>query len=347
MMCAHGCCATGPSRSRAGSTARRSAASRRSSRFYGRTLEWVLGTRRRRWSSPRRRWRRRSLLYLVIPKGFFPVQDTGVIMGISEAPQTVSFPAMAERQQALARVILAGPGGREPVVVHRHRRHQHDAQQRPASRSTSSRSRRATRRRARSSGGCSRALAAVEGDHAVHAAGAGHHGRETASAARSSSTASRTPTPASSRPGCRASSRGSRRCRCCATWRAISRTPACRRSSSIDRSTACAARHHAADGRRHALRRLRPAPDLDDVHAAEPVPRGARDGSASSSAIRAISRTCYVQSAAQRIDRDLDRRRDFRLHVCCGQRVDVGGGSIGRVRFGGVSHRNCAAPPEP
>ncbi|HEY3098408.1 MAG TPA: multidrug efflux RND transporter permease subunit [Methylomirabilota bacterium] len=45
-------------------------------------------------------------LYVVIPKGLFPVQDTGVILGISEAPQNVSFPAMAERQQALARVIL-------------------------------------------------------------------------------------------------------------------------------------------------------------------------------------------------------------------------------------------------
>ena len=49
------------------------------------------------------------LLFIVIPKGFFPVQDTGVILGISEAPQTVSFAAMAERQQALARVILKDP----------------------------------------------------------------------------------------------------------------------------------------------------------------------------------------------------------------------------------------------
>jgi multidrug efflux pump len=48
-------------------------------------------------------------LYLVVPKGFFPVQDTGVILGISEAPQTISFPAMAARQQALARVILKDP----------------------------------------------------------------------------------------------------------------------------------------------------------------------------------------------------------------------------------------------
>ncbi|HTP46888.1 MAG TPA: efflux RND transporter permease subunit [Casimicrobiaceae bacterium] len=49
------------------------------------------------------------LLYIVIPKGFFPVQDTGAIQGISEAPPTVSFAAMAERQQALAKVILADP----------------------------------------------------------------------------------------------------------------------------------------------------------------------------------------------------------------------------------------------
>jgi len=49
------------------------------------------------------------ILYIFIPKGFFPVQDTGAIQGISEAPQTISFAAMAERQQALARVVLEDP----------------------------------------------------------------------------------------------------------------------------------------------------------------------------------------------------------------------------------------------
>jgi len=49
------------------------------------------------------------LLYVMIPKGFFPVQDTGAIQGISEASQSISFPTMAERQQALARVILKDP----------------------------------------------------------------------------------------------------------------------------------------------------------------------------------------------------------------------------------------------
>lgn len=49
------------------------------------------------------------VLYLVVPKGFFPVQDTGVIQGISEAPQSISFAAMSQRQQALAKIILADP----------------------------------------------------------------------------------------------------------------------------------------------------------------------------------------------------------------------------------------------
>ena len=48
-------------------------------------------------------------LYIVIPKGFFPVQDTGEIQGISEADQTVSFTAMSARQQALAKVLLEDP----------------------------------------------------------------------------------------------------------------------------------------------------------------------------------------------------------------------------------------------
>jgi multidrug efflux pump len=49
------------------------------------------------------------VLYVIIPKGFFPMQDTGAIQGISEAPQSISFTAMAEHQQALGRVILADP----------------------------------------------------------------------------------------------------------------------------------------------------------------------------------------------------------------------------------------------
>lgn len=49
------------------------------------------------------------LLYLAVPKGFFPIQDTGVIQAISEAPQSISFTAMGERQQALVDIILKEP----------------------------------------------------------------------------------------------------------------------------------------------------------------------------------------------------------------------------------------------
>ncbi len=48
-------------------------------------------------------------LYIIVPKGFFPVQDTGVLLGITEAPQTISFAAMAQKQQQLARIILKDP----------------------------------------------------------------------------------------------------------------------------------------------------------------------------------------------------------------------------------------------
>jgi multidrug efflux pump len=48
-------------------------------------------------------------LFLIVPKGFFPVQDTGVLLGITEAPQTISFDEMAQRQKELARIILKDP----------------------------------------------------------------------------------------------------------------------------------------------------------------------------------------------------------------------------------------------
>ena len=77
--------------------------------FYGRTLKWVL------------QWQVATLLvaagtlvltiflYIVIPKGFFPIQDTGVIQGVSEAAQSVSFPQMATEQQQLTKIILQDP----------------------------------------------------------------------------------------------------------------------------------------------------------------------------------------------------------------------------------------------
>src|SRR5215471_8834614 len=77
--------------------------------FYGRTLTWVLRHQPATLVVAAATLVTTILLFLVIPKGFFPVQDTGVILGISEASQTVSFSAMADRQRALARVILQDP----------------------------------------------------------------------------------------------------------------------------------------------------------------------------------------------------------------------------------------------
>jgi multidrug efflux pump len=77
--------------------------------FYGRTLTWVLKRQPATLAVAVATLLATILLYLFIPKGFFPIQDTGVILGISEAEQTVSFAAMAERQKALTAVLLRDP----------------------------------------------------------------------------------------------------------------------------------------------------------------------------------------------------------------------------------------------
>jgi multidrug efflux pump len=77
--------------------------------FYGRTLKVVLRYRTATLIITFGTLVATILLYIYIPKGFFPVQDTGVIVGISEAPQDVSFQAMAQRQQELDHIILQDP----------------------------------------------------------------------------------------------------------------------------------------------------------------------------------------------------------------------------------------------
>jgi multidrug efflux pump len=77
--------------------------------FYGRTLKWVLQRQTATLFVALGTLILTIILYILIPKGFFPVQDTGVIQGISEAPQSISFEAMSQRQQALALVILKDP----------------------------------------------------------------------------------------------------------------------------------------------------------------------------------------------------------------------------------------------
>jgi multidrug efflux pump len=77
--------------------------------FYGRTLKFVLGYQTITLFVALGTLVLTIFLYIIIPKGFFPTQDTGVIQGISQAPETISFSAMAEKQQEVAKIILADP----------------------------------------------------------------------------------------------------------------------------------------------------------------------------------------------------------------------------------------------
>ena len=77
--------------------------------FYADTLRWVLQRQTLTLMVALATLVLTVLMYVAIPKGFFPIQDTGLIQGISEAPQSISFPAMAGRQQALVERILNDP----------------------------------------------------------------------------------------------------------------------------------------------------------------------------------------------------------------------------------------------
>jgi len=77
--------------------------------FYGRTLQVVLRHQTTTLLVTVGTLILTLFLYIIVPKGFFPVQDTGVILGISEAPQNISFTAMKQSQRSLADIILQDP----------------------------------------------------------------------------------------------------------------------------------------------------------------------------------------------------------------------------------------------
>jgi multidrug efflux pump len=77
--------------------------------FYGRTLKVVLRYQTITLLVAVATLFLTVFLYIIIPKGFFPVQDTGVIQGISQAPQSISFAAMSQKQQEMASIILKDP----------------------------------------------------------------------------------------------------------------------------------------------------------------------------------------------------------------------------------------------
>ena len=171
----------------------------------------------------------------------------------------------------------AGSGGREPVVVHRHRRQQHDAQHRPDAGEPQARAGE-TRRCDRCDPAASAGAREGGRHHAVHAAGPGSERRD-------SGEPHAVPVHASKR----------QRRRACRLGAAVSRAPegapdaARRRQRSAERGPAGARRHrsrhggpsrdHAADARRRALRRVWPAADFHDVHPVEPVSGRAGDRS--------------------------------------------------------------------
>ncbi|MCR6685230.1 multidrug efflux RND transporter permease subunit [Pseudoxanthomonas sp.] len=74
--------------------------------WYDRGLHWVLARQPLMLAATVATLALTVALYVLVPKGFFPVQDAGLVQGISEAPQSISFEAMARRQQALAAAIL-------------------------------------------------------------------------------------------------------------------------------------------------------------------------------------------------------------------------------------------------
>ncbi len=76
---------------------------------YDRALHWTLARQPLMLAATVATLALTAALYLAVPKGFFPVQDAGLIQGISEAPASVSFQAMAERQQKLAEALLEDP----------------------------------------------------------------------------------------------------------------------------------------------------------------------------------------------------------------------------------------------
>ena len=217
-------------------------------------------------------------LYVVIPKGFFPQQDTGQIVGITEAAEDISFPAMAQRQQALVDILLKdpaiesvsnyiGPGGptatlnqgRVFIVL------------KPGNQRDASADQVINRLRPK--------LAQDPGHHPLHAGGAGHHDRRAPD---------QDPVPIHAdrrrfdraRPLVgdlrREDGEHPRRHRCRqrpGQWRADAQ----RHRQSRGRLEL---RHPALDDRQRARRRLRPAHRLDHLHPAQPVSRRARGRSA-------------------------------------------------------------------
>ena len=76
---------------------------------YGRSLGWVLNRQGATLIVFAVTVVATAILFAIVPKGFFPVQDTGLIVGVTEAPQTISFAGLVQRQQALVKALAGDP----------------------------------------------------------------------------------------------------------------------------------------------------------------------------------------------------------------------------------------------
>ena len=141
-------------------------------------------------------------LYIVIPKGFFPVQDTGLIQGISEAAAVGVVRGDGRAPAGLGGADPQRPRRRQPVFVHRRRRHQHDPEQRPLADQSEAARRAQHFAPATSSGGCERETRCRR-HHALHAAGPGSDDRRDGQPLAIPVLCCRTPTRASSQSGSR------------------------------------------------------------------------------------------------------------------------------------------------
>ena len=204
-----------------------------------------------------------------------------MILGISEAPETVSFPAMAAAPAGdWPTSILQGSGCGSPLLLHRRRRHQHHHEQRPHPDHPEAARRAQRLAPATSSAACSRKSTHVEGITLYMQPVQDLTVEDRVSRTQYPVQPGRRRMPPSSRCGCRACWTS-----CARAARAARRgqRPADRRpqgDAGHRPRHRLALRHHSAEHRRHALRRLRPAPGLHHLHAAQPVPRGAGSGAA-------------------------------------------------------------------
>ena len=253
-------------------------------RFYARTLTIVLDHQAITLLVALGTFLLTGYLYATIPKGFFPIQDTGVIQGVTQAAEDISFDQMAAHQQALAKAILADPDVRKPVLVHRRRwdeRH-------PELGTLPHQPEAALRAQVDGQRGHPTAAAGDRGRSrhcAVYAAGAGpfdrHHSQRDAVSVHTREPGSGDPAGMDAE-GASAAREDPVDCRCGERSSGERTLGDCR-----SRPRRCGAvRHNAGHRRQRALRRIRPAHHLDHLHPEQSVSRHSRHRSEDGSLAR-------------------------------------------------------------